>query len=363
MDKTLAVPAASRTLSLRFKNTFASVGVAILAAAFYTWAPYYTFWMQRWYGPPDAGFTGYQFMWAAAGVYCTALVLVFMRPGATGVSKTLRFVRFAAGWIRSPSQYRSMGISKEDRLALLTTLLKFFYGPMMAFALMQFCMNAVVAGLGLLDVRNESLSFREMFDLYGFWFLMQFILFFDLLVFTLGYLIESPRLGNQIRSVDPTLLGWAAALMCYLPFSIITSALLGTPREEFPRFDDPVVHYSLNGLMLVLIAIYTSASLALGLKASNLTHRGIVSRGPYAVVRHPAYIAKNLAWWIGAIPLVMAQLQVSVLGALATAGSIIAWGALYVLRALTEEDHLRSVDGDYDAYAAKVRYRFIPGLI
>ena len=33
-----------------------------------------------------------------------------------------------------------------------------------------------------------------------------------------------------------------------------------------------------------------------------------------------------------------------------------------LLRALTEEDHLRRVDGEYAASAAKVRYRFIPGV-
>ena len=36
--------------------------------------------------------------------------------------------------------------------------------------------------------------------------------------------------------------------------------------------------------------------------------------------------------------------------------------AVYVLRALTEEDHLRRVDGEYDAYCRKVRYRFVPGI-
>jgi protein-S-isoprenylcysteine O-methyltransferase Ste14 len=44
-------------------------------------------------------------------------------------------------------------------------------------------------------------------------------------------------------------------------------------------------------------------------------------------------------------------------------GSMLGWALLYVLRAITEEDHLRSVDGDYAAYAARVRYRFIPGLL
>jgi len=32
--------------------------------------------------------------------------------------------------------------------------------------------------------------------------------------------------------------------------------------------------------------------------------RGIVARGPYALIRHPAYVCKNMAWWIGSLPLV-----------------------------------------------------------
>jgi len=354
---------AGNSLELRLKNTAASIFVAVAATTYYCLVPYYTGWMDRLYGPQAIAFTGYQFMRAAALVYCVALVLVFMRPGATGVSKSLRFLRLVRRWLRSPAENYRTGLDKEDRLALLSTLLKFFYGPMMAFALMQFCMNAWVAGLGALDVAAQDVGFRELFDRYGFWFLMQFILFFDVLVYTFGYLIESPRLGNQIRSVDPTLLGWAAALVCYMPFSFLTTRILGSPREEFPQFDDPMVHYSMNVLLLVFLAIYTSASLALGLKASNLTHRGIVSRGPYAFVRHPAYVCKNAAWWVGAVPMLSVQFQQSVYQALLTAGAIVAWGAIYVLRALTEEDHLRSVDGEYAEYAAKVRYRFIPGLI
>jgi protein-S-isoprenylcysteine O-methyltransferase Ste14 len=115
-------------------------------------------------------------------------------------------------------------------------------------------------------------------------------------------------------------------------------------------------------LLLTLMAVYSWASVALGWKASNLTHRGIVARGPYAVVRHPAYVCKNMAWWIGSAPLVMTAFSESTLSGVATLGSVVGWTLLYALRALTEEDHLRSVDGAYAAYAAKVRYRFVPWL-
>ncbi len=56
--------------------------------------------------------------------------------------------------------------------------------------------------------------------------------------------------------------------------------------------------------LLVALAVFSWASIALGFKASNLTNRGIVTHGPYAFVRHPAYAAKNLAWWLGALPTV-----------------------------------------------------------
>lgn len=42
--------------------------------------------------------------------------------------------------------------------------------------------------------------------------------------------------------------------------------------------------------------------------------------------------------------------------------SVFGWSVIYYLRAVTEEDHLRKVDGEYDAYCEKVRYRFIPRI-
>ena len=140
-------------------------------------------------------------------------------------------------------------------------------------------------------------------------------------------------------------------------------AILGSQHEDFPRFADPTVHPMASGTLLALMAVHAASSVAPGLKASNLTHRGIVSRGPYAWVRHPADTCKNLAWWIGSIPLVGQAFAAGWLDGLMAAGSVAGWTALCVLRALTEEDHLRSVDGDYAAYARRVRYRFIPGVV
>ena len=111
------------------------------------------------------------------------------------------------------------------------------------------------------------------------------------------------------------------------------------------------------------MGVYSWASWSLGLKASNLTHRGIVSTGAYAFVRHPAYFFKNLAWWVGGIPAIFAGFSRDFSDGFYIVFCLAGWSTLYFLRAITEERHLMSVDDDYLVYAAKVRYRFIPFLI
>lgn len=51
-------------------------------------------------------------------------------------------------------------------------------------------------------------------------------------------------------------------------------------------------------IITCLWGIFAWASLSLGFKASNLTNRGIVTKGPYRWVRHPAYAAKLGIWLI-----------------------------------------------------------------
>ena len=349
--------------ALRLGNTAASVAVVLIACAAYALLPFHRELLQTLFGPPSIAFTGFQFLAWAAGLYSAVLAIYLMSDRDPGISKSLRFFRVLARYARAPARSFREPLAPEDRLAVLTTLLKGFFGPLMTLALMSHCMNGWVNGAALLESGLPVGGIRPVFDRFGFWFLLQVIFFVDVVVFTVGYLVESRRLGNEIRSVDPTLVGWVAAVACYPPFNTVTGAVLGAQNETFPQFDDTTIHLTLNFLILALLAVYSSASLALGLKASNLTHRGVVSRGPYAVVRHPAYACKNIAWWIGSIPLVTTAFHESLPAGLMALGSVVGWTAIYVLRALTEEDHLRRVDGAYEVYAAKVRYRFIPGVI
>jgi hypothetical protein len=194
------------------------------------------------------------------------------------------------------------GLSPAAKQAGLALLLKFFFAPLM----INWCLNHVAdmsnSVMHVIDGIHEGMQGRELFDTSLFWACFQLILFVDTLLFTLGYIIEVPALGNRIRSVDPTFFGWFICLACYPPFNDFTGRFLEWQSNDFPHFENTTIHYIANVALLISLGVYSWASVALGFKASNLTNRGIVSHGPYACVRHPAYIAKNLAWWIGALP-------------------------------------------------------------
>jgi protein-S-isoprenylcysteine O-methyltransferase Ste14 len=186
------------------------------------------------------------------------------------------------------------------------------------------------------------------------------IVIVDLSFFTVAYGVEHPRLGNEVKSVEPTLLGWFVALICYPPLLPVTAWYLGWYEVDTPPYTTPWLAALTGSLMLLLMGTYAAASVALGLRGGNLTNRGMVDRWPYSVVRHPAYVCKNLFWCVGAVPALIAvwgrpfEMACIVL-------SSAAWFLVYTLRALTEERHLLA-DPEYRAYCERVRYRYVPGV-
>jgi protein-S-isoprenylcysteine O-methyltransferase Ste14 len=303
-------------------------------------------------------YAAYPWLHSKAFVFLQGLwfsVLRLRRP----VSRA-RAARFARQPLRLPLRSAPSTAAKQAGLALL---LKFFFAPLM----INWCLNhlADMAGAVVqLFEAGEDHGARELFDAWLFWALFQCILFADTLLFTLGYIVEVPRLGNRIRSVDPTFFGWFVCLACYPPFNDFTGRFLQWQSTDFPHFENDYLHFAANIALLLALSIFSWASIALGFKASNLTNRGIVSRGPYSVVRHPAYAAKNLAWWIGAMP---------TLGIWFASGdpylaaysvfALLGWTGIYVLRAITEERHLLLGNNGYAEYMQRVRWRFIPGVI
>lgn len=183
--------------------------------------------------------------------------------------------------------------------------------------------------------------------------IFQLLFFTDTIWALTGYAVESRWLNNKTRSVEPTLFGWMVALMCYPPFNDVTGMYFPQVKNEAWRIiSNESLLIACNVAMLGAFTIYVAATLAFGPTFSNLTNRGIITRGPYAWVRHPAYAAKNFAWWMEYLPY---------LGNWQNVFSLLAWNIVYGLRAWTEERHL-SRDPDYVAYKKKVRWAFIPGI-
>ena len=168
-----------------------------------------------------------------------------------------------------------------------------------------------------------------------------------------GYGLELKWLGNKTKSVEPTMFGWAVALMCYPPFNNISSVYFPLyDRDEFyiPLTEEQKIFVRI--IIVLLYGVFVWGTLALGVKFSNLSNKGIVDRGPYKFIRHPAYASKNIAWWFEHLQYMKGFHNIL---------PLIAWNVIYALRAITEERHL-SKDPEYRAYMKRVKYRFIPGV-
>lgn len=190
-------------------------------------------------------------------------------------------------------------------------------------------------------------------------FYYQLLFFVDCVWAFMGYAGESRWLDNKTKSVEPTGFGWMVALMCYPPFNDLSGTYFPLGKSA-PLITDPDLLIVFKFLMLSAFTIYVAATLAFGPRFSNLTHRGIVQRGPYAFIRHPAYACKNFAWWMEHLPYAGAANQF--LGVnWANLLWLAAWNVIYGLRAWTEERHL-SKDPVYREYKKKVRWAAIPGI-
>ncbi|MCX2781499.1 isoprenylcysteine carboxyl methyltransferase [Microbulbifer thermotolerans] len=230
---------------------------------------------------------------------------------------------------------------------LLGWLVKLFFLPLMF----------VYLGNNLTTLLNFDFSqlvgsFRAVFD-----FTFNFLYYIDLLFVTVGYVCTLRLFDSHIRTAEPSFLGWGVALIGYQPFWGSFSGLY-LKYDEGPAwgywFWNTPWAYSLWGsAILLLIAIYVWASVPFGIRFSNLTHRGILTNGPYRYTKHPAYVSKNLSWWMISMPFMVSTTADE---ALRHSLLLLLVNFIYFMRARTEERHL-SWDPDYVAYARYIEQR------
>lgn len=295
------------------------------------------------------------------------VILIFLRSAIKSLArKDTRHIRRAFFNRSNLVTVRDMGV----KLFFIPAMLTFLFtnvNQLFAFVPKLFDQAAIIfshAG-GLLEGAEPLWA---LFD-YFFASALHGIFLMDTSISLVGYVCSSRWLDNKSRSVDPTLSGWMAALSCYPPFNALTNNYLpydmphtGMAIVDFTHikllgaaYADAMNNFAEFALRLATLGaftVYVWATMAFGLRFSNLTNRGIVTCGPYAFIRHPAYIAKTIAWWCENVRLFSSPWQFLFLAAS---------NIIYYLRAMTEERHLRN-DPDYAAYCRRVKHKFIPGV-
>jgi len=186
--------------------------------------------------------------------------------------------------------------------------------------------------------------------------LTELLFLIDVQIAMVGYLLTAKPLDAHIRSANPHLAGWLAALICYPPFILMGNGSpldyhYGTAEWGFwlASWPQPLL-WAWGALLVGLTAIYAWATVAFGLRFSNLTYRGVVTHGPYAWTRHPAYVSKNLFWWLSTLPFLATTHNPN--DAVRNTVVLALVSAVYYWRARTEEAHLLAEDAKYREYHA-----------
>ncbi len=216
---------------------------------------------------------------------------------------------------------------------------------------LAFMLAIVPGGYGGLIRTDVTAALRDPVALAQWLIALMFVV--DVMFATVGYILTLRPLDAHIRSANPFAAAWTAALICYPPFVLMEA---GGPLDYHQGTQDwtiwlqwhPWLLAGWGAMLVVLTGIYAWATVAFGLRFSNLTHRGILTHGPYALSRHPAYLAKNLFWWATTLPILSVG---SIVDAARATILMAVVSGIYYWRARTEERHL-GMDPDYRAYSA-----------
>ena len=178
----------------------------------------------------------------------------------------------------------------------------------------------------------------------------------DVQIGTVGYLFTLRPLDAHIRSGNPFIGGWLAALLCYPPFvwgiigsnNQILSYEASTAGWGYWFDGNPALLWFWAAWLMLLTGVYAWATVVFGIRFSNLTYRGVLTNGPYRFTRHPAYLSKNLFWWCSVLPFFV--MNGSVVDGIRNTFFLLIVNAIYYWRARTEEKHLLSEDPKYREY-------------
>lgn len=244
-------------------------------------------------------------------------------------------------------------------------LLDYFLGWVIKAFFLAFMISILPGSIEYFDERPLASVFRNP-AAFASWCINGLFLI-DICFGTLGYVMGLRFLDTHIRTANPYLSAWVVALICYPPFVVMGNQGPLDYRDGLEWFfwidGNELLLWVWGAVLVLFTAVYAWSTVIFGLRFSNLTHRGIITNGPYRFSKHPAYISKNIFWWLVHVPFFSSA---GVEEALRNSILLVLVNVIYYLRAITEEKHLLS-DPVYQEYAqwiaenglfAKVRAMF-----
>lgn len=159
-------------------------------------------------------------------------------------------------------------------------------------------------------------------------------------ILCLCFLLRSPARAIQ------TTLGHQAVAVCAFYSGALFMGPVSTDSRVLLELSWWVILFGMVLGILSLVQLGKSFGVLIAVREVRTT-------GVYAFVRHPMYLSD----------MVMRLGYVFSHPSWANAALLLASSACYVVRAMLEERFLAEQDEAYAAYMARVRYRFIPGIV
>ncbi len=186
---------------------------------------------------------------------------------------------------------------------------------------------------------------------------------FGLIVFSIlpGYIFASRLIGTELKKVDRTWFAWAINLSCYpplnaaifgawvryVPASETAPIYQGVPAWAYHTLSNLPLLYLVGGIIIFFALIHLWAEAIVGIRAANMSARGIITTGPFRFTRHPIYVSKCFQWGFLYFPVLNA---VGIVSPVQSGILFLLVCAIYAGRALGEEK-LLATDDNYVKYA------------
>ena len=169
---------------------------------------------------------------------------------------------------------------------------------------------------------------------------------------------HDPGLAEERRRSTWPERGWDRAIISVLYPALIATIVVPCLDHRFGWSDLPLWLQALGfGLIAasfwaIFLVMRENSFLSASVRIQEERGHKVITTGPYALVRHPMYVA-SAGFCLG-IPLALDSIYGLVPGLLSI--------AMLVLRTVIEDRTLHAELEGYPEYAAKTRYRLVPGL-